>query len=87
MKFTVLTIALFLASAPSALADISRGCSGEVRVTTGGLGEALATIEGRGSCKNKAQANDCRAHARKEIDRCIAGLWRDRQKNALAPEC
>jgi len=87
LKCIVLTICVFLASAPAALADITRGCSGEVRVAAGGIGEAMASIEGRGSCKNKAQANDCRTHARKEIDRCIAGLWRDRQKNALAPEC
>lgn len=87
MKFAILAISLLLASAPAALADITRGCSGEVHVAVGGSGETVASIEARGSCKNKAQANDCRTLARKEIDRCIDGLWRDRQKNVLAPEC
>jgi hypothetical protein len=74
------------ASAPPLFADILRGCSAAFYVVNPN-GMKLASIEGRGSCKNTARANDCRVRARKQVDACLAGMWRDRQKNAIAPEC
>jgi hypothetical protein len=89
VKAVPLAAGLLLGSAPPLLADITRGCSAgfQILIADGSTFADLGSIEGRGSCRNKAQANECRQRARGEIDRCIAGLWRDRQKNAIAPEC
>jgi len=82
-------IGLLLSFVPTASADITRSCKAvfSVATFTPSLSKTIGSISGQGSCKNKASANDCRAAARKEIDRCIAGMWRDRQKNTIASEC
>jgi hypothetical protein len=85
-----MVLVLAAAVAPAA-ADITRGCSAslDVYVVDGSLSSAdqLGTIEGRGGCSNKAHANDCRARARAEIDRCRNDLWNGRQVNAIPASC
>jgi len=83
--------ALLVLGAAPARADITRGCSASLDVfVMDGKPKAaygLGSIEGRGGCKNKAHANDCRARARAEIDRCRADLWKGRQVNAIPGSC
>lgn len=89
MKSILIAAGILLALATTASADITRSCQAtlSVKINNSGSGDVLGNIVGQGSCKNTTQANDCRARANAEIDRCFAGAWRDRQKNALAPEC
>lgn len=89
MKLTLPAMVVLLVTSPALLADITRSCSADVYVGINGTSSiaSIGSIAGRGSCKNKSKANECRAVAREQIDRCVDGMWRDRQKNALAPEC
>lgn len=91
LRTIIVSACLLLGTAPPLMADITRGCEATFRVEIVGGSSSefqnLGSIEGRGGCQNKAHANDCRARARAEIDRCIAAMWRDRHKNAIAPEC
>jgi hypothetical protein len=67
-----------------AAADIYRGCAGffDLRVV-GGSGvdnsrpatKNLDQFEGRGQCKNTAQANTCRVRAKDNVFRCANDLW------------
>lgn len=86
----VLCLPLLAASLP-AHADITRACSASVEVYVADrLPPALATlgtIEARGSCKNKLNANECRAQAREQIDRCRAQLWDYRHRNEIPVAC
>jgi hypothetical protein len=71
-------------------AEISRGCTATISV--GLVGQAstylpIAEIEGRGTCKNSAHANDCRRRARAAIDDCRNALWNGRQGDTLPAAC
>jgi len=83
----LLAAGMILASAPPLFADIMRGCSASLYVRASGEAMTLASIEGRGVCKNKVQANDCRVSAHKKIEICLKALWRVRQQNAMPFEC
>lgn len=82
---------LVIATSGAAQAEITRGCSASVDVYVSdnkpNPWTNLATIEGRGSCKNKLNANDCRQRARAEIDRCRADMWAGRHSNAIPASC
>lgn len=84
------SVALLLFVSP-AWADTTRGCSASVFFGMTGDGptrfEDLASIEGRGACKNKNHANDCRAQARAQIDKCLSDLWNGRDQNAIPGSC
>lgn len=86
-----LSVAALVAAVSVSHADIERSCSASVFVTAPNGAQTknflLGDILGRGSCKNKAHANDCRERAREQVDKCIAAMWRDRHVNAIAPEC
>lgn len=70
-----------------AAADISRGCAGTVFIETEGGGAPLATIDGRGFCKNRLHANECRERARKAIVACVRDLWANRNAARLPASC
>lgn len=83
--------ALIMVGSLSAQADITRGCTASLEVfvvdNKPNPAMGLASIEGRGSCDNKLHANECRARARREIDRCRADLWAGRHANAIPASC
>jgi len=56
-------LAWFVVGPTGATAEV-RSRSGDTRAST----VVVATISGQGTGKNKAHANDCRAHARQAID-------------------
>jgi hypothetical protein len=87
MATIVLAAGMIMASAPPLYAEIMRGCSASLYVKASGAVMTLASIEGRGVCKNKVQANDCRVSAHKKIEICLKSLWRVRQKNEMPFEC
>ena len=71
--------------------DITRGCKGTVnlRLSTGDPPDNRATlglISGQGRC-GSTKPNKCRERAKAQVDKCIDAMWRDRHKNAIAPEC
>ena len=86
----VAALALALGVSSSA-ADITRGCTASVNVVVIAPGpmswDDLGAIEGRGSCKNTLQANDCRARARSALDACRKDMWANRQTNAIPYSC
>ncbi len=90
-RFLQALCALALLAGVPAKADITRSCSASLDVYISdnqpNPGMNLATIEGRGSCKNKFNADDCRQRARAEIDRCRADLWAGRHSNAIPASC
>ncbi len=80
-----LAVALFiLLGAPTANADITRGCTGilSLYISSGeGLDNSRArnmqidVFDGIGACKNRTQANTCRARAKDNVFRCANDLW------------
>jgi len=85
--FVILAAAFFVGLTPgTAQADITRGCQGIFWVNVVGgdnINQAntyrqFDTFEGRGACKNKAQANTCRARAKDNVFRCATDLWNAR---------
>jgi hypothetical protein len=80
--------ALNIILAGDASAEISRGCNASLFVDTGGGKLAVvATIEGRGSCKNRFHANTCRERARGAIVTCLRDLWATRNRDGLPTTC
>lgn len=71
----------------TAAADISRGCKAEVVVHVDPKKTVIAEIEGRGTCKNRFHADDCRHRARDAITTCMQDLWYRRGANALPASC
>ena len=71
----------------TASADISRGCKAEVVVRVGIKSTPVAEIEGRGTCKNRFHADDCRHRARDAITTCMQDIWYKRGVNALPASC
>jgi len=71
----------------TAAAEISRGCRANVLVHTGNSSALVAQVEGRGFCKNRFHANECRERARDAIATCMQDLWAQREQNALPPSC
>ncbi len=64
-----------------ASAETFRGCKGYYMVTNPGSGlgaEYFHTFDGRGRCRGKAWANDCRRMARDFIIDCFGDAWRMR---------
>ena len=49
--------------------------------------ELLASLEGRGTCKNRFQADTCRKRAADGIIRCARDLWAIRNTHTLPPTC
>jgi len=88
MKRTT-TLALLLVSlvAEDAAAREWRGCSASIEIVADGKRATLWELEGRGSCRNRAHANDCRRAARDAIANCVRGAWRDRWERKLPGEC
>lgn len=84
--------ALLLATSVPAYSDIVRHCSGWIgaRILSGvdkngkrftmRVNRSLGVVQvnGRGTCRGKAWANDCRRNARGAIIHCGRGLWADR---------
>ena len=74
------------ASMPAAA--ITRTCSASMHVSLYGKTQLdyIAALVGRGACSS--DTNDCRRNARKEIDRCLATVWRDHRFSTQLPiEC
>lgn len=64
-----------------------RGCRAAIDVRDGGDMSTIWQFEGRGSCKNRAHANDCRRAARAAIEGCVREAWRTRWDRRLPPAC
>jgi hypothetical protein len=65
-----------------------RGCSGSLKIwapykTT----VTIARFEGRGSCRSRVYANDCRRAARGAIQYCVSELWRTRWDRVVPYAC
>ena len=90
LPYAVAAAALALSAVPAA-ADITRGCGASVDVAVISPGplsvENLGEIEGRGSCKNKANANDCRERARAALLKCRNDMWANRHANSIPSSC
>lgn len=100
--FSVLAVIGAFAALPGAAnADINRHCTGYMGAQLlGGVDKngkswgqsgtkALAGVvfEGRGRCKNKLKANDCRRQARDLIVKCGKDLWAKRWSKSVPPSC
>jgi hypothetical protein len=64
-----------------------RGCRGAITVQDGGTYDTVWEFEGRGSCKNRANANDCRRAAKGAIEDCAREAWRTRWDRKLPHAC
>lgn len=80
-------VGVALASVHPAAARIWRGCAVEITVVAEGKARDIWSFEGRGSCKNKFHANDCRRAARGAIDYCIQDAWRARWDFRIPSSC
>jgi hypothetical protein len=81
MRWFISILALWFVVAPTgATATETRSCSGTLAA-----GTSIAKINGEGTCKNKAHANDCRANARNAIVACAKALYADRGSDAKLP--
>ncbi len=90
MRRPVAFAALFLAAiAQPATADILRSCNASIEAS--GLGKpavTLALLTAKGACKNKANADKCRARAREQLDECLDIVWKDHRFDSELPmEC
>jgi len=93
--FVVFAIALagVIAVAPTASAETARGCRGQLwifvgdRQNAGEARELVASFEGRGTCKNRFHADDCRKRAADGIIRCARDMWATRNSGRLPPSC
>jgi hypothetical protein len=82
MRWLISIFALwFVVGSTGASADV-RSCSG--RINVGDV--VIAKINGEGTCKNKAHANDCRAHAHRAIVKCAKELFLARD-NVIPNSC
>jgi len=72
MRWLICILALWFVVGPTGAAAEVRSCSGDIKAADGVV---VAKINGQGTCKNKAHANDCRAHAREAIEECAKALW------------
>lgn len=64
-----------------------RGCRGEISIRDAGHFESVWQFEGRGSCKNRAHANDCRRAARGAIEGCAREAWLTRWDRRMPYAC
>ena len=99
--FVTRTIALLAAAATiagcyfasAAQADTARGCRGQLLIFDSAPHsgsppkELLASFEGRGTCRNKFHADDCRKRAADGIIRCAREMWATRNSGHLPPSC
>jgi hypothetical protein len=83
----VLLVLLFTFGARDAAAREWRGCSAAIQIISDGRLSTLWQFEGRGSCRSRAYANDCRRAARDAIANCVRAAWRDRWSRRLPGEC
>ena len=75
LSFIIAALALF--ALPSS-ADILRRCQASIEAYGGEWQPVvLAYLTGQGSCKNKANADKCRARARDQLDECLDIVWKD----------
>lgn len=82
MRWLVAIFGLWLVFGPTgATAGIVRSCSG----TLWGPVRDIATINGEGTCKNKAHANDCRKQAQDAILACAKALYAARTSGTKVP--
>lgn len=75
------------AIAQTAFADVSRICRANISARAGGKNVLIANIEGKGFCKNKFHADDCRTRARKSIEACLGALWPAHMSDQPPQEC
>jgi hypothetical protein len=70
-------------------ADIARGCKAGIMIGIPGdsFAHHVDTFEGRGGCKNNAQANKCRENAKNSIFRCGQDYWEQRGAAVLPASC
>jgi len=64
-----------------------RGCRGEIVIQGDNDYRTIWQFEGRGSCKNRAHANDCRRAAKGAIEACVFDAWRARWERRLPNSC
>ena len=88
MKRTI-TLAAVLSSviAGEAAAREWRGCSAAIQIVAEGKLSTLWQFEGRGSCRSRAHANDCRRAARDAIANCVRAAWAERWSRKLPGQC
>ena len=88
--FIITSLICFSISSSPVRAEITRGCegrfilqvakyNGEAMVGNQGNRKILEVLEGRGACKNKTKANDCRRRAKDNIFRCANEIWDNRK--------
>jgi hypothetical protein len=73
MRWLIPIFALLFVVGPTGATAEVRSCSGDIKAADGVV---VAKINGEGTCKNKAHANDCRAHARQAIEECAKAMGR-----------
>ena len=86
MRLLSFVFAILAACAVPAAADILRRCQGSIHVY-GFVGPPvdLAFLTGQGACKNKANADKCRARAREQLDECLDIIWKDHRFDGELP--
>jgi hypothetical protein len=83
--FFLLAVAVLLL-ADDAAAREWRGCSAQLRLEAPGT-IVLWSFEGRGSCRSRVYANDCRRAARSAILACVRDSWAIRWERRLSGSC
>jgi hypothetical protein len=76
-----------LAFTQSAAAREWRGCMGLIQISGHGQHMTIHQFEGRGSCRSRAYANDCRRAARGAILYCLQDAWRVRWSFTIPGSC
>lgn len=101
IRFVTAAVLTAAAALPiPAWSDIVRGCTARLEVTSAPyVGKAdrpdrskertypIDQFEGRGSCRNRIRANDCRRRARDSIFRCARDLWNSRWDRDFPDSC
>lgn len=83
---------LLIVSAAAAVSDGAsarewRGCDGRINVIAQGRSSLVTIFQGRGSCRSRVYANDCRRAARGAIESCVFELWRTRWERRFPGAC
>ena len=97
MRVLLLSLVALMAASATASAEIKRHCQGLLYASTfegirqdGQLlylpqpkPQAMMRLTGRGYCRNKLKANDCRKKAKSAIIGCVEAIWAKRWYKAV----
>ncbi len=94
LVFVLVLVSALLAFAQPASAETTRGCNASIQIrvveSQGAVGARNVLLErfsGRGRCRGRAWATDCRRDARSRINRCISHLWDLRWNPQMPVSC